>query len=156
MAELCFQLNGQPQVVQADDNAVLLDVLRHTCQQKATRFGCGLSQCGACHVMVDDHAVPACSTPMWAVVGKRVVTLEGLGTADQPHALQTAFAHLQAAQCGYCSSGMLMTAAALLHATPHPTPAQVRVALQGNLCRCGAHNRIMRAVCEAAEAMGRA
>ena len=156
MAELCFQLNGQPQVVQADDNDVLLDVLRHTCHQKATRFGCGLSQCGACHVMVDEHTLPACSTPMWAVVGKRVVTVEGLGTAEQPHALQTAFANLQAAQCGYCSSGMLMTAAALLHATPQPTTEQVRAALQGNLCRCGAHNRIVRAVCLAAQTMGSA
>ena len=153
MAELSFELNGQPHVVQADDNDVLLDVLRHTCQQKATRFGCGLSQCGACHVMVDDHAVPACSTPMWAVVGKSVVTVEGLGTPDQPHALQTAFTDQQAAQCGFCSSGMLMTAAALLKATPQPTPAQVRAALQGNLCRCGAHNRIVRAVCQAAQAI---
>jgi nicotinate dehydrogenase subunit A len=152
MAALRFELNGQPQLVQADDNDLLLDVLRHNCQQKATRFGCGMSQCGACHVMVDDHAVPACSTPMWAVVGKRVVTVEGLGTLKQPHALQTAFADHQAAQCGYCSSGMLMTAAALLKATPQPTPAHVRAALQGNLCRCGAHNRIVRAVCQAAQA----
>jgi len=156
MAEFCFQLNGQPQAVQAHDNDLLLDVLRQTCEQKGTRFGCGLSQCGACHVMVDEHAVPACSTPMWAVSGKRVVTIEGLGSAEQPHALQSAFAELQAAQCGFCSSGMLMTAAALLHATPKPTPEQVRSALQGNLCRCGAHNRIVRAVCQAAEAMGAA
>jgi nicotinate dehydrogenase subunit A len=156
MAELSFELNGHPHMVQADDNDVLLDVLRHNCQLKATRFGCGLSQCGACHVMVDDHAVPACSTPMWAVAGKRVVTVEGLGTPEQPHALQTAFADLQAAQCGYCSSGMLMTAAGLLRVTPQPTPDQVRAALQGNLCRCGAHNRIVRAVCQAADAMAAA
>ena len=153
MAEFCFQLNGQPQAIQAQDNDSLLDVLRQTCEQKGTRFGCGLSQCGTCHVMVDEHAVPACSTPMWSVAGKRVVTVEGLGSAEKPHALQTAFSELHAAQCGYCSSGMLMTAAALLHATAIPTPAQVRAALQGNLCRCGSHNRIVRAVCRAGEVM---
>lgn len=153
MPMIQFELNGHSQSVEAQDNDSLLDVLRNSCGQKSARFGCGLSQCGACHVMLDNHAVPACSTPMWSVVGKQVVTLEGLGHAGNPHPLQTAFCQQQAAQCGYCSSGMLMTAAALLKHNPQPTPDQVREALQGNLCRCGAHNRIVRAVCQAAQAM---
>ncbi len=153
MSVIQFELNGHSQSVEAQDNDNLLDILRNHCGQKSARFGCGLSQCGACHVMVDGHAVPACSTPMWSVADKHVVTLEGLGQDTAPHPLQTAFCQQQAAQCGYCSSGMLMTAAALLKHNPRPTPEQVREALQGNLCRCGAHNRIVRAVCQAAQAM---
>lgn len=152
MAAIQFALNGQAQSLDVPDNESLLDVLRNRCGLKSARFGCGLSQCGACHVMVDGHAVPACSTPMWSVADKQVVTLEGLGQPENPHPLQTAFCKHQAAQCGYCSSGMLMTAAALLGHNPHPTAQEVRVALQGNLCRCGAHNRIVRAVTEAAQA----
>lgn len=156
MAELVFQLNGRAVQVTGSDNDSLLDVLRHSCGQASVRLGCGLSQCGACHVMVAGRAVPACSTPMWSVVGQAVTTVQGLGDAAQPHALQQAFTELQAAQCGYCSSGMLMTAAALLVRKPNPTEDEVREALQGNLCRCGAHNRIVRAVCLAAERMGAA
>ena len=155
MSLIQFELNGQSHSVDAQDNDNLLDVLRNQCGQKSARLGCGLSQCGACHVMLDDHAVPACSTPMWSVAGKQVITLEGVGQTDNPHPLQTAFCQQQAAQCGYCSSGMLMTAAALLKHNPHPSPDQVREALQGNLCRCGAHNRIVRAVCQAAQSMER-
>ena len=109
-------------------------------------------QCGACHVLVDGRAVAACSTPLWAVAGKAVVTVEGLGQPEAPHPLQRAFLDEQAAQCGYCTPGMLMSAAALLARVPHPTADEVRAALDRNLCRCGSHNRIVRAVLRAAGA----
>ncbi len=149
-AEVQFRLNGRPVSVQADPEQTLLDVLRNTLGLKATRLGCGLGQCGACTVILGDQAVNSCDTPMWSVAGKEVTTLEGLGTREAPHPLQVAFIEEQAMQCGYCSSGLLMSAAALLKRTPHPSPAQIRQALDGNLCRCGVHNRVLRAVQKAA------
>lgn len=148
-------VNGQPQEVDGDPNASLLDVLRNRLGLTAAHFGCGQGQCGACHVIVDGHAVAACETPMWSVAGKLVVTLEGLGTPERPHPMQAAVIRHQAMQCGYCMSGIIVTAAALLARTPNPTELQVREALDRNLCRCGSHNRIVRAVMSAAQEMGR-
>lgn len=146
-----FTLNGAP-CSHPQAQARLLDVLRDDLQLKATRFGCGLNQCGACHVLVDGRAQAACDTAMWAVDGKRVVTVEGFDLPEVPPGLREAFIAEQALQCGYCTSGMLAAAAGLLLRNPHPDEAQVRLALDGNLCRCGAHNRIVRAVLRAAEA----
>ena len=150
-AEIAFTLNGRPASVRAEPDQTLLDVLRNTLALKATRLGCGLGQCGACTVIVDDHAVNSCDTPMWSVAGKEVVTLEGLGSREAPHPLQTAFIEEQALQCGYCTSGILMTAAALLQRNPHPSELDIQQALEGNLCRCGVHNRVVRAVKRACE-----
>ena len=127
--------------------AKLLDVLRDTLALKGTRFGCGAGECGACQVLLDGCSVPACNTPLWAACGHQVTTVEGL-----PPALLQAFIDEQAAQCGYCSSGLLVAAAALLRSQPRPSENQVRSALDGQLCRCGAHNRIVRAVLRAAAA----
>lgn len=149
-ASIEFVCNGRPASVQAAPSQTLLDVLRNTLGLKATRLGCGLGQCGACRVMLDDHAVPACETPMWSVAGKRVTTLEGLGSAQAPHPLQTAFIEAQALQCGFCTSGLLMTAAALLKRSPHPGRQEVQEALAGNLCRCGVHNRVVSAILKVA------
>jgi nicotinate dehydrogenase subunit A len=136
--------------VQAASGQNLLDALRNSLQLKATRLGCGQGHCGACRVMLDGHAVAACETPLWAVEGKTVITVEGLGSRSAPHALQTAFIEEQAMQCGFCTSGILMSAAALLQRTPHPTRAQIVQAIDGHLCRCGAHNRVVRAIEKAA------
>jgi nicotinate dehydrogenase subunit A len=141
-----FTLNGRAASVRVDPQHTLLDVLRNTLDLKATRGGCGLGQCGACTVMLGDHAVTSCDTPMWSVAGKQVTTLEGLGTAEAPHPLQTAFIEEQAMQCGYCTSGLLMKAAALLKSNAHPSEPEIRQALDENLCRCGVHNRVVRAV----------
>lgn len=141
-----FTLNGQPVRVQAEPTQSLLDVLRNTCGLKATRLGCGLGQCGACTVLLGDEAVRACETSIEAAAGRAVTTVEGLGTRDAPHPLQTAFVEEQALQCGFCTSGMLMRAAALLKRVPHPDEQQIRAALDENLCRCGVHNRVVRAV----------
>lgn len=148
---LTVHINGQPHSLQVDGKARLLDVLRDTLGLKGVRLGCGANQCGACHVLVDGHSVASCDTPMWAVDQKNVVTVEGLGTPSVPHPLQAAFLAEQAAQCGFCTAGMLIGAAALLKRVPQPTAAQVRGALDGHLCRCGAHNRIVRAVLRAAD-----
>ena len=147
-----LNVNGVPREVDAPEDTPLLHVLRDRLGLKGTRFGCGLNQCGSCHVLIDGKSVPACDTPLWAATGKRVVTVEGLGTPDKPHALQQAFIDEQAAQCGYCLSGILVTAAALLDAVKSPTEAQVREALDKHLCRCGSHNRIVRAVLRASRA----
>jgi nicotinate dehydrogenase subunit A len=120
-------------------------VLRDELQLKGTRFGCGAGECGACHVLVDGVSLASCNLPLWAVQGKAVTTVEGLRPA-----LAQAFVAEQAVQCGYCSSGVLVTAAALLQRVPNPSEAEVRAALDGHLCRCGAHNRIVRAVLRAA------
>ena len=117
---------------------------------KAARFGCGTGQCGACFVLIDGRAVASCDTPLWSAAGKKVVTLEGLGTPERPHPLQCAVIDEQAAQCGYCLSGVLVSAAALLEENAVPDEAAVRAALDRNLCRCGAHNRLVRAVLRAA------
>jgi nicotinate dehydrogenase subunit A len=144
--EIQFTLNGHATSVRVDPEQTLLDVLRNTLGLKASRLGCGLGQCGACTVLLGDHAVTSCDTPMWSVAGKSVITLEGLGTREAPHPLQTAFIEEQALQCGYCTSGMLMRAAALLKRDAHPSEADIQAALEGNLCRCGVQNRVLRAV----------
>lgn len=144
--EIEFRLNGHATSVRAEPEQTLLDVLRNTLGLKATRLGCGMGQCGACAVILGDYAVSACDTPMWSVAGKDVTTLEGLGSRAAPHPLQTAFIEEQAMQCGYCTSGLLMTAAALLKRNPHPSEPDIQQALEGNLCRCGVHNRVVRAV----------
>lgn len=131
--------------------ANLLDVLRHHFGLFGPRFGCGAEQCGCCMVLVDDEAVTSCATSLDAVAGRNIRTVEGLGTPDDPHPLQAAFLEEQAGQCGYCLSGMLIASAALLKANPAPDEADVRDALEANLCRCGSHNRIIRAVLRAAE-----
>ena len=147
---LRLRVNGQERTLDAAGQAPLLDLLRNACGLKGTRFGCGTGECGACHVLVDGASVPACDTPAWAVQGKSVVTVEGLSKGGAPSRLQQAFIEEQAGQCGYCLSGILASATALLARTPQPTETQVREALDRHLCRCGAHNRIVRAVLRAA------
>lgn len=151
-----LRINGSEHLVQAQEQAPLLDVLRNACGLKGTRFGCGSGECGACNVLVDGVSVPSCDTPVSAAAGKDIVTVEGLAVGGQPGVLQQAFLAEQAGQCGYCLSGILATATALLARTPNPSEAQVRTALDGHLCRCGAHNRIVRAVLRAAAAGARA
>ena len=148
-----LNLNGRACTVHAEENTPLLYVLRNDCDLKGTRFGCGVSQCGSCHVLLDGASVPACDTPLWAAEGKAVLTVEGLGQEGTLHPLQQAFIDEQAAQCGYCVSGILVAAAALLMQNPHPSEPEVRQALDKHLCRCGSHNRIVRAVLRAADAM---
>jgi nicotinate dehydrogenase subunit A len=151
---ITLRVNGVARTLQADPETPLLDVLRGTLSLTAAHFGCGENQCGACHVLIDDHALPACDTPLWSAVGKDITTVEGLGTPERPHALQRAFIAEQAAQCGYCTSGILISAAALLKRRPEPNETEVRAALDRNLCRCGAHNRIVRAILRAAKEAG--
>jgi len=148
-----LRVNGGEQGVQAEEETPLLYLLRHNLGLKGTRFGCGANQCGACHVLIDGHSLPACDTPLWAAQGKTIVTVEGLGKDGALHPLQQAFIDEQAAQCGYCLSGILISAAELLARQPQADEAQVRAALDQHLCRCGSHNRIVRAVLRAAEAM---
>jgi nicotinate dehydrogenase subunit A len=147
---VALQVNDTPRQIDADADLPLIDALRDLLDLKGTRFGCGAGQCGACFVLVGGHATASCETPLWAVAGKSITTVEGLGTPAAPHPLQQAFLDEQAAQCGYCTSGMLISAAALLRRNPHPDEAAVRAALERNLCRCGSHNRIVRAVLRAA------
>ena len=139
-------VNGEERAVEADPDSQLLYALRNDLALKGTRFGCGSGQCGACFVLIDGHPAPACDTPLWSVAGKRIVTVEGLGPQGGLHPLQQAFLAEQAAQCGYCTSGVLISAAALLAKNPNPTESEVRAALDRNLCRCGSHNRMVRAV----------
>jgi len=141
-----FILNGRRASVDAEPETPLLYVLRDDLRLNAAKFGCGLGQCGACTVLVEGEPIFSCLTPVSMVEGKKVTTLEGLGTIADPGKLQEAFIAEQAAQCGYCIPGMMMRAAALLAKTPHPTDAQVREAMQPNLCRCGTHMRILRAI----------
>lgn len=150
MPTIQFQLNGAAVSVDADPDQTLLDVLRGRLGVTGAHFGCGAGECGACHVMIDGRAMASCDMPMWSVADKDVVTVEGLGTVEQPHPLQRAFIAEQAMQCGYCVSGILVSAAALLKHNPSPTEAEVRAALDRNLCRCGSHNRMVRAVLRAA------
>ncbi|WP_200826036.1 (2Fe-2S)-binding protein [Kibdelosporangium aridum] len=149
MAET-FQLtvNGTEVEVTCDRDTPLLYVLRNHLDLKGTRFGCGLGLCGACNVIIDGRAVYSCDTPLWSVAGKEIRTVEGL--ADNP--VQRMFVEEQAAQCGYCVSGIVMSATALLEHNPSPDEHEVRTALDNNLCRCGAHNRMVRAVLRASEA----
>jgi nicotinate dehydrogenase subunit A len=143
-------VNGAASVIEADPDTPLLYALRNDLALKGTRFGCGTGLCGACFVLIDDHAAPACDTPLWSVAGKNVTTVEGLAPKGSLHPLQEAFLAEQAAQCGYCTSGVLISAAALLARNPAPTESEVRAALDRNLCRCGSHNRMVRAVLRAA------
>jgi len=152
-SSLRLQVNGVEHAVQAEDGTPLLYLLRHELGLKGTRFGCGANQCGACHVLIDGHSLPACDTPLWAVQGKSIVTVEGLAAKGALHPLQQAFIDEQAAQCGYCLSGILISAAELLAHQPQADEAQVRAALDKHLCRCGSHNRIVRAVLRAAGVM---
>jgi nicotinate dehydrogenase subunit A len=139
-------VNGEDHVVDCDPDTPLLYVLRNDLGLTAAKFGCGIGLCGACNVLVDGHPIHSCDTPIWSVVGKQIKTLEGLGDEDNPHPLQRAFIDEQAMQCGYCIAGIVVTAAALLEQEPDLDETKVREALDGNLCRCGAHNRIVRAV----------
>jgi nicotinate dehydrogenase subunit A len=153
MANVPLRVNGRAQTVDADDaDMPLLYALRDSMALHGPKFGCGLGQCGACTVIVDGNAVRSCQMPLSRAVGREITTLEGLGSPEAPHKVQAAFVEEQAAQCGYCTNGMIMSATALLAKTPHPTEAQVRTALAGNLCRCGSHVRVLRAVMRAANA----
>lgn len=145
-----LNVNGTDHEVDAAEDTPLLYVLRNDLGLKAARFGCGTGKCGACFVLIDGRAVASCDTPLWSAVGKGIVTLEGLGTPERPHPLQAALIDEQAAQCGYCVSGILMSAAALLMQNAAPNEDEVRAALDRNLCRCGSHNRLVRAVLRAA------
>ena len=152
---LVIHVNGVEREVEAEPETPLLYVLRNDLKLKGTRFGCGLGQCGACTVIVDGKAVASCDVPVSAMAGKSITTIEGIGTAEAPHPLQRAFLRHQAGQCGYCLSGIIMSAKALLDDTPGATDAQIREALAGNLCRCGTHTRILAAIRTAAEGMQR-
>ena len=152
---ISLKVNGATRSVDAEPDTPLLYVLRNDLELNGAKFGCGLSQCGACTVLVDGVATRSCVTPISRLGQAEVTTLEGLGTLTNPHPLQKAFIDEQAAQCGYCANGMIMTAADLLKRKPQPTEQDVRVALANNLCRCGTHNRIVRAVLRAAQANGR-
>ena len=146
-------VNGRRRTVAAAPETPLLYILRNDLELNAAKFGCGMAQCGACTVLVDGKAVRSCVTPALAVVDTKITTLEGLGSASNLHPLQKAFIDEQAAQCGYCIAGMLMSAKALLDEVPRPTETEIRQALAGNLCRCGTHNRIVRAIQRAAKEM---
>ena len=152
--KVALNVNGKKTSSQLDDpQTPLLYVLRDDLGLHGPRFGCGLGQCGACMVLVDGKATRSCVTPVSAVTGKKIVTLEGLGTPAEPHPLQQAFIDEQAVQCGYCINGMIMQAAALLQTNRTPSEEQIRDALAGNLCRCGTHLRIVRAIKRASETM---
>ena len=151
MAKLTLKVNGASREVETDDPDIpLLYVLRGDLGLTGTHFGCGLAQCGACTVLVGGRAVRSCLAPARSVVGQEIVTIEGLGSPERPDPVQAAFIAEQAAQCGYCTAGMVMGARALLARTPRPSEQQVREALAGNLCRCGSHARVIRAVLRAA------
>jgi nicotinate dehydrogenase subunit A len=153
MANYSFKLNGRAVTVDSwDPGQPLLYLLRNALELHGPKFGCGLAQCGACTVLLDGKAVRSCATPVRQAAGHAVTTLEGLGTPEKPDVVQAAFIAEQAAQCGYCTNGMIMGAKALLNQTPHPTLEQVKEALDGNLCRCGTHTRILSAVMRAAKA----
>jgi len=142
-----LDVNGKPTTIDADDPTMpLLYALRDELGLRGPRFGCGLGQCGACTVHIDGKAVRSCRMPVGAVTGKKVVTLEGLGTPGKPHPLQAAFVDEQAVQCGYCINGMIMRAAALLQTNAKPSDDEIKAALANNLCRCGTHLRIVRAI----------
>lgn len=153
MPDFDLTVNGKPVSVATDEETSLLDVLRNRLGLKGTRFGCGLEQCGTCTVLVDGKPEKSCTKPIWSVAGKSIITIEGLGTPDRPHPLQQAFLDEQAGQCGYCLTGILMAASALLASNPSPSRTDIAAALDGNICRCGTHNRIIRAVQRAALAM---
>jgi nicotinate dehydrogenase subunit A len=153
MAKLAISVNGKQHKVTATPDTPLLYVLRNELHLHGPRYGCGLSQCGACTVHIDGKAVRSCVTPVAGALGKAVRTLEGLGTAAKPHPIQKAFIDQQAAQCGYCTNGMIMAAAAFLKVTPRPTEAQIQKAMTPWICRCGTHHRIVAAIQQASKTM---
>jgi nicotinate dehydrogenase subunit A len=146
-----FTLNGAGVSLEIDARTPLLEALRNDLGLNGPKFGCGLAQCGACAVLLDGISIRSCVTPVAAIAGKSIVTLEGLGNAEQPHPLQAAFIKEQAIQCGYCANGVIITAAALLQSNPSPSEQEIRQALAGNLCRCGAQPRMLKAIAQAAE-----
>jgi nicotinate dehydrogenase subunit A len=148
---MTLNVNGTDHEITADPQTPLLYVLRNDLRLNAAKFGCGLGQCGACTVVIDGKPVMSCSVPILVLKGRRVTTLEGLGTVESPGPLQQAFLDMQAAQCGYCIAGMIMRAHALLTKEPSPSDARIRASLEPNLCRCGTHMRIMAAVRRASE-----
>ncbi len=143
-------VNGRALSVAADEETPLLYVLRNEAGCKGVRYGCGLGQCGSCTVIIDGKPVQSCDVPVSAVAGKSITTVEGIGSMDEPHPLQRAFVDEQAAQCGYCATGIIMSAKALLDVNASPSDAEIKAALSKNLCRCGTHQRILRAVKRAA------
>ena len=156
MARISLKVNGATRVVDTDPTTPLLYVLRNDLDQHGPRFGCGLSQCGACTVILDGRAVRSCAIPVSTIGRKSITTLDGLGTPDKPHPLQAAFIEEQAAQCGYCMNGILMTAKVLLDGNPNPSDLDIKRALDPVLCRCGSHLRVIRAVKRAARSLARA
>ena len=148
-----LKVNGAECEVAAEPNTPLVYLLRNDLDLKGTRFGCGSGHCGACTVLVDGNAVQSCDTPLWSAAGREITTIEGLGSIEHPHPLQQAFLDEQAAQCGYCSNGIMMSAAALLRKNRNPSEAEIAAALDRNLCRCGTHVRILRAIRRAAAAL---
>lgn len=151
MAErFALRVNGREYEVPAEPNTPLIYVLRNDLKLKGTRFGCGTGHCGACTVLCDGNAIQSCDTPLWSAAGRDITTIEGLGTAERPHPLQRAFIDEQAVQCGYCINGTIVSAAALLGKTGNPSDAQIIQALERNLCRCGTHVRVLRAIRRAA------
>jgi nicotinate dehydrogenase subunit A len=150
-----IEVNGVRRSVAAGPDTPLLYVLRNDLGLVGSRYGCGTGQCGACFVMVDGKALPSCDTPLWSVAGKAITTVEGLGSEGELHPVQKALLAEQAAQCAYCISGIAVSAAALLAQNSNPSEQQVREALDRNLCRCGAHNRVVRAILRAAKEMQR-
>jgi len=149
-----LSVNGRPvSVTVENEETPLLTVLRNHLGLMGSRFGCGLEQCGCCMVLIDGEPKPSCARPIWNVAGKSIITVEGLGTPERPHPLQTAFIEEQAGQCAYCLSGILISAKALLDRNPSPSRAEIAKALDDNLCRCGTHNRMIRAVEKAAARM---
>ena len=152
MARFTLDVNGRSETLDADDPQMpLLYALRDNLALHGPKFGCGLGQCGACTVIIDGNAVRSCQTPVANAQGKKITTLEGLGSPENLHPVQAAFVAEQAAQCGYCTNGMIMSASALLAKTPRPNEAQIRTALAGNLCRCGTHVRVIAAVQRASQ-----
>jgi nicotinate dehydrogenase subunit A len=151
MARMSFKVNGRSRVVDTDPNVPLLYVLRDNLELSGPRFGCGLAQCGACTVIVNEAAVRSCSVSVSEVDNQNITTLEGLGTVAHPHPLQKAFVEEQAAQCGFCMNGIIMTAKVLLDKNPNPSETQIREALDDVLCRCGSHLRAIRAIQRAAK-----
>ena len=152
MAQMKLKVNGQSRTVNVDPSTPLLYVLRNDLELRGPRFGCGLSQCGACSVIMQGNAIRACVTPVSAAQNKNITTLEGLGSVEHPHPLQAAFIEEQAAQCGYCMNGMIINAKVLLDKNPNPSEEEIKKALDPILCRCGSHLRVIRAIRRAAGA----
>jgi nicotinate dehydrogenase subunit A len=150
---ISLRINGATHDVAVEPDTPLLYILRNDIALNGAKFGCGLGQCGACTVIIDGSAVRSCRSPVSKVAGKEITTIEGLGTIDKPHPMQAAFITEQAAQCGYCINGMVMAATAFVAKTPNPTDDQIRDGLAQNLCRCGTHNRIVRAIQRGAKEM---